>query len=405
MIKPIIHAAMFSSLVVLAACGGGGSAGSDNDAGTGSGGAKLVVGQSVAGPLDPIQTEVGTAVFDPLQSAVAGTALEPVVSCTNAIVNGDVVDIADTVLVALQAAAADPAGADPQALVESTRALAIHLTQLLEGMAGQAVDCTSDALDIQHLQNLVTTLQDTPFAPLATALAPVVQQIVEVVGAQGASSATLATIDNLIMQLSAALQQGLAQIPAGSTSTPIVGGALSTVSTALVDVHGLLNAALQRDAAATGTALQALVDHALVNLLTQVLPLQQIEAQGGQPGLISDRIVDAAAQLSTVIGNSVGKVLDPAFEVLLSSALAPVLDPVVNSVLPAVIEPIFDALDGLAGDGDNSGPLSGTVLAPVVNLLETILGGLFGQTGDGDDGSTACVFANFPLLSRLCPQS
>lgn len=413
MIKPFLHAAALGGLVVLAACGGGSGGGSGNSsgvgggndgAGTGTGDAPtLIVAKSIAGPLDPIQAQLNTAVFDPLQGAVAGTALEPVVLCTNAIVNGDVVDIADTVLASLQSAAANPASADPQALAESMRALAIHLTQLLEGMAGQAVDCTSDALDVQRLQNLVTVLQGTPFAPLGTALAPVIQQIIDVVGAQGKSSASLVAIDMLITQLSMALQQGFAQVPLGTMATPILGGALTTVSTALIDVHGVLDAALQRDATATSTALQALVDHTLVNLLTQVLPVQQIEAQGGQPGLISDQIATAAAQLSTVIGNSVGKIIDPAFDVLLSSALAPVLDPIVNNVLPAVVGPIFDALEGAVGGGDTSGPLSGTVLAPVVNLLETVLGGLGGQTAAGGEPAS-CVFASFPLLSRLCPK-
>lgn len=413
MIKHVFHAAALGGLVFLTGCGGGG--GGSSDSGTPSGIAipKTVVGAKVAGPLDTVQTQLTDGVFDPLQSAVDGTVLGAVVQCTDQLVNQDVIDIADTLLVALQQQAANPAGADPQALAGSLRALVVDLSQLLGSMAGEKVDCAVDILDVDRLQNLIAALEGTPLAPLAPLLQPVVTQIIEVVGADGTSPASLAQIRDLIANLSTALQQGIAQLPEGALDSPIVGGALTTLATAIGDTQALLDAALRRDNAATSAALQALVEHTLSNLLTRVVPLQAIEENGGQPGLLSDRIKDAVENLTTVIGNTTGHVIDPTFDALLSGALGPVLQPVIDTVLPAVLGPITDALDQLTGGEGNTGPLAGTVLAPVVNLVETVLGDLLGHVssgggtggtgGDTGGGSgSQCVFANRPLLAPLC---
>jgi hypothetical protein len=211
-------------------------------------------------------------------------------------------------------------------------------------------------------------------------------------------------------QLNTALQAALAQIPAQAYEAPVVGGALSTISTALNDTQALLNSALNYNAAGTSSALQTLLDHLLVNVTTQIIPLASLEEQAGQPGVISSQIAQASSQLATLIAGTVGRVLSPAFDTLLNGALSPILDPIENQVLPAILGPLTAALSGGASGG-TGGALGGTVLAPVVNLVQQVLGaltgGLGGGTGTGGTGTGTgtganCPFANFPLLSILC---
>ncbi len=413
MYKQTVLAAALGGLVLLAACGGGG--GSSDSGSTPSGGTDLS-GKTVAGPLDPVQTQLGSGVFDPLASSVTGTPLESVVACGEAIVNQDVLDIADTVLVALQTAAANPGASDPQALAGSLSALLIDLGGLIQAMAGHTTSCTTQTLSLSQLQNLLAALEGTPLEPLSTQLSPVIAQIAAALAASGGGTGSgqdmqLATLAALVSQLSDAMQAAMAQIPADAYAAPIVGTTLTTVATALTDLDALFSAVLSYHGAATGSALQTLIDHLLVNITTRIVPLQELEEQAGQSGAISGPIADAVAQLSAVIGASVGQVLTPTFDTLLGQALAPVLNPIENQVLPAIVGPLLDALAVNAGGTD--GPLQGTPLAPAVNVVNQVLGGLVGilgggtggtggGSGGGSGGAGTCAFANIPLLSILC---
>ncbi|MDB5968264.1 MAG: hypothetical protein JWQ90_714 [Hydrocarboniphaga sp.] len=397
--KRAIGAAALLGATLLTACGGGGSDSSTDPTPAST----TITGNKIAGPLDPVQTQLSTSVFIPLTSAVTGTPLQAVVQCSDAIVNGSALDIADTVLVALQAAAANPGSADPAALADSLRLMVVDLTGLLQGLAGQTSGCTTNTLSLAQLEAALHALDGTPLAPLSTQLEPVLAQIIATIGTgsgSGSGSGTtpsLATLATLVAQLNAAMQTAIAQIPASAYSAPIAGGALTTVATALSNLSTLLTAATNMDAAGASTALQALVTNAVTNLLTQVVPLTTLESQSGSDALTA-QIASVTAQLQSLLGGSVGT--SPASSVFgasLLSALTPLLSPI-ETLLPTITGPIMDALAGGTASGGTGGALAGTALAPVVNIVSTVLGTLAG----GTSGTGSCAFAGIPLLAILC---
>lgn len=129
----------------LAACGGGGSSGATADPGTPTSDPVA----RAAGPLDPVQTQLESAVLAPLASALAGTPLEGVVDCANELVNYKILDTVD-VLAGGLALSANPADLtsldqtlDPDLLTQRVRAIAFDTTQLLLSLNDQGSTCAS----------------------------------------------------------------------------------------------------------------------------------------------------------------------------------------------------------------------------------------------------------------------
>ncbi|MEW6167624.1 MAG: hypothetical protein AB1651_07995 [Pseudomonadota bacterium] len=399
MLKKCVYAAAVGGLVFLTGCSGGG--GSDSPEGPAPGGGDEVVVQRVEGPLDPVQDQVSAGIFTPLSATLADTPLESVVQCIDSAVTYDTLDIADTVLVSLQAAlrsgGGTPLDPDPEALAASLRALVADMARTLQALAGNTVACATGTFSLDELTG-ANPLAGSPLAALGTQLMPVFEQIIAQVGGSGAApdDLQLTTVAALIAQLNLALQSALAQIPQEAYDAPIVGAALTTLSSTLNDTSALLGAALAYDAAGTGAALQTLLGNTLVGLLTEVVPVHMLEDQAGQPGVISGPIEDAIAQFTATLGANLGQVLDPVMSQLLAGALEPVLDPIENLILPTLLGALADALAAGSG-GDSTGPLAGTPLAPVVNLVTDVLSSLLGGIGD-----STCRFAGLPLLSRLC---
>lgn len=398
MFKRCMYAVTIGSFILLAGCGGGGSDPSNN--GPRPGGGDIAV-QRVQGPLDPLQDQLSDAVFSPLGDTLAGTPLAGVIRCTDATVTYGTLDIADALLAALQSGAAAPTP-DPARLTAALQTLAVSLQGLLEALAGDAQACLTGSLPASSLGS--NPLAGTPLAPLGEQLAPILAQIAALGSGSsgtGGGGVQLNTLAQLFDQLHAALQLALAQIPAQAQAAPVVGGALDTLSTALDDTRSLVHAVIAYDSNATRTGLQHLLDHALVGLLTHVVPLRTIEEQAGQPGVISGRIESAAAQLATQVATVAGTVTAPVFAQLLAGALDPVLGPIENELLPTLLGALADALAS-GGLDDLSGIFAGTPLAPVVNLVDSLLGTLLGGL---PGGGTTCPFAGLPLLSLLCGQA
>lgn len=390
--------------LVLSACSGSGSSAGGNTPPPpdSSGNDNLVVAR-VAGPLDPVQDQVSTQVFAALAAAAAGSPLEAVIRCADETVTYNVLDIGDTVLTQLQASLLSgggvPMSPDPAALTAALGSLAANLTQLLESLAGLGQGCTANLLALDRIQAGANPLAGTPLAPLGAALMPVLAQIAAAVNHSdnAGTDLQLASVANLIGQLNIALQNGLAQVPPQAYEAPVAGAVLTTLSDALNDTSSLLGAVLVYDGAATGAQLQNLLENTLVNLLTGVVPVRDLENQAGQPGLISGQVEAAAAQLSALLGQVVGTVATPVLSNLLGSALSPVLDPIENELLPTLLGPLSDALAGV-GSGGSSNPL-----APVLGVVQTVIGTLVGGLGNGlGIGGGTCPFANLPLLSVLC---
>lgn len=125
----------------LAACGGGGGGSSGATADPGTPTSDPVA--RAAGPLDPVQTQLESAVLAPLASALAGTPLEGVVDCANELVNYKILDTVD-VLAGGLALSANPADLtsldqtlDPDLLTQRVRAIAFDTTQLLLSLNDQ----------------------------------------------------------------------------------------------------------------------------------------------------------------------------------------------------------------------------------------------------------------------------
>lgn len=398
MIKHTLGAAALCGTLLLAACGGGG--GSDSGTGTVPSQGTTVVGKSVAGPLDPVQTQISQSALVPLGSAVAGTPLEGVVACGGALVNQDVLDFADTVLVSLQTAAANPAASNPAALTDSLRLIVTDLTQLIQGLSGTAVTCATDTITLAQLEAALHLLDGTPLAPLGATLQPVLENIIATIGtgAPGSTSptASLSTVAGLVTQLNDAMQSALAQIPQDAYAAPVIGGVLTTLAASLNDTENLLTAALGGNPQTASTALQALVANTLNNVLTTIVPLQALEGQGGQTSGLTSLIGTNSSALAGLLGGSVGQTPQAGFPTQLNGALATLLGSF-NTLLPTILGPITDAI-GAGGTGTGSGPLAGTPFGSVLTSITTALTGLLGAAG----GGTTCAFATFPLLSTLC---
>jgi hypothetical protein len=408
MIQKSPIAAIIGAGLLLSACGGGGSSSGSGTPPqatpppTGSGSDSIVVAR-VAGPLDPVQDQVSGGVFGPLSEAAAGTPLEAVIQCADETVTYNVLDLGDSVLAQLQATLLSGGGTalnpDPSAMTAALGSLAANMTQLLESLAGLGEGCTANLLALDRIASGTNPLAGTPLEPLGAALTPVLGQIATAVNNANNSDQDLqlTTIATAISQLNLALQNGLAQVPAEAYEAPVAGAALTTLSTALNDTTALLEAVLAYDGAATGAGVQVLLENTLVNLLTGVVPVRDFEAQAGQPGLISSQIEAGAAQLSALLGQTVGTVTTPVLSNTLAGALDPLLDPIENELLPTLLGPLGEALAG-TGTGSASNPL-----APVLGIVETVIGTLVGGIGGGDPVPVEdCPFAGLPLLSVLC---
>lgn len=408
MFRKFMFAGVFGVAVVLTGCGGSGSAGTtDNSSTTGGtsiGGTSGGQAAAVAGPLDTVQTAASSAVFSPLEGATVNTPLQGLLACGDQVVNGNLLDTADSLINGLQNPSS-LASVTPAQVQAQLAALAQNLSAMLTSLAGQSA-CLSGSSGSTGVPT-TNPLAGTPLAPLGDALLPVLQQFQQQLGSgsSGGGSSNLATLASLFSQLDTAYQSGLGQLPTSATSAPIVGGLLTTTGTAISDEAALLNAAAANDPTAFDAAAQTFVDHYLVNTLTLIVPTSYIEGQSGQSGTITSPIVQAAAQLSAAFGQALANYSPQLLNVLNGSQLASVFSPVSTQFLPTILGPISGSLTGLGGTG-SSGSVTGTPLDAFLTPLITALNGLNGSTSSGTGSGTGttgtCVFASLPLLSTLC---
>jgi hypothetical protein len=385
MIKKLGIAALAAATIVLAACGGGG--GSDSPSSTSSGSSTSTTPQSVAGPLDTVQSTLSSTVLAPLESATANTALSGVLTCANSLVVSNVLDIADAVLNGLQ---------NPASLASTTPAqVQTQLNQLAQNLKGLLTALASQGSCQTATTGTGNPLAGTPLAALGDQLLPVLQQILSQTSSGNTNG--FASLAALVQQLDTALHTAIAQLPASATTAPIVGGTLTTLDAALSDTASLLTAVANNDSSGLKTAVQNLLDHLLVNVTTGIVPLTLIEAQAGKPGAISNTVKQAAATLSAAVATALSAGTTQLLAALNSSQLAPVVNPVVNGVLPALIAPLTKLLDSLgSASGTTTGGPTGTALDALLTPITTLLGSILG----GSSGT--CIFASLPIVSALC---
>lgn len=391
----------------LTACGGGGG----SDITGGGGGAAMAY--RVAGPLDAVQQPVSDQVFAQLIGATNGTPLSPVLVCANDAVTFDALDIADALAVALQTAAATQ---NPAALTgaadsasKSVNQLASDLQGLVNALSGSG-GCGSNGQP-SGSQIGTNPLAGTPLAPIGAALEPVLAQIKSAgIGGGSTPSLSLSQVASLIAQLNGAFQSGVAQIPAPAANAPVVGAVLQTIKQALADLSVTANAASGGSSAATKTAMQNLLDRALVNVLTQIVPLAMVETQAGKPGLLTTPISNGAAQVSQTLATGLGTVTDAVLKANLGSGTGALINPLDSDVLDTLLAQITSALNGVGGGGIPA--TTGTPLDPAINALTHLLGPVGGPgnpvtsllsqiLGVVQGGAGTCPLAGTPL-AVLC---
>lgn len=210
--------------------------------------------------------------------------------------------------------------------------------------------------------------------------------------------------------LSIAIGQGRAELEgAAGSEVPVIGGLLLTLETTLADAGVLLDAAGVYNGVATNAAVEALLENALGNVFTQVLPLEMIGDQVGQD--IAGPIRDGIAMGVSALGDGTEMIIDPLFTTVLDDAASPVLDPVeallgqllaaspvnLGQTLSGGIGQLVAALGSLTGGGLPSIPgLPGGGAGDVPSLpglpdaggnpLDALLGGLPGGLPDGLPG-------------------
>ncbi len=409
MLKLSIVAAVICGAAFISGCGGGTDKAVEPETsaeatsaalpGQDKSGDGVVAVRQIKGPLDGIQDQLSTSVFDPLVSTTSGTSLESLLHCADAIVTHNTLDIADSILVQLERNLPSP---DARQLTDMLGSVAVNLTQLLQALAGSGDGCRRNSATLDQIGFDESPLAGTPFEALGTKLGPLLARVAANVDRHDAPKAgdqplKLEQVAELMTHIDHAMQLGLQQVPLEARRTPIVGGVLNTVATALTDNSSLFSALLGNDAAAINESLQTQLEHTLVNALVQVLPVRAIETQAGQPDLIGLPIRISVANYGDLWAASLGTAATPAQAASLDSALASIFEPIESGLLPIVLVVLGDAMESSrSGASDSSLTPAGIPSGSLLDALGTAIGDLFAG------GDAECRFAALPLLSGLC---
>ena len=385
--------------LALTACGGSGSSSSSSGASNAPAQepARTSVSDGVNGPLDQVQTPVSDDIFGQIIAGAAGTPLQGSLDCVRQAVVIDTLDVLDSIALALS----DAGNTQDPAVFEAAAAnIEFSLGELANDLPGAlgvvtGADCNSSGGGSTG----GNPLAGTPLEPLGAALAPVLSQFPS--GGNTGQDADLYALAVLTSELATAFQSGVSQLPAEVQSAPFIGGALLTLNTALTDINSTMYWFSRYNGAAAATELEGALNRALVNTLTQLVPLTTLENQAGQPGVLSGPIASGINQLTSALGSNLLSTALPQLTSLLDNELAPILDPIENTVLPAILLAAFSGV----GEGQSGDPLS-LLLGPVTDglsgggsgtptgtPLDLLLGPIVAITG----GSTSCPFVGTPL--------
>lgn len=380
------------------------------------------VPEGVEGPLDQVQTPLHEQVFGQLTGAAAGTPLEGTLDCAGQAVVIDIIDVLDSIALALMegAESQDPTAAFDSAagnIQFSLEELANDLPGALTALAGDDCNHGEGAEDGEDgEEGSDNPLAGTPLAPLGDALAPVLSQFPTGGGEGGDADIDLQSLSALVHELAVAFHGGAQQIPAEALEAPIFGGLIHTLDVALMDLDTTVSHLAVYDGVTTAQDLENTLNHLLVNVLTQVVPITFFEEQAGQQGVISGPIVDGVNQLTVALGDNLLDAALPPLTDALDNQLNVLLDPIENQLLPAILGPITDGIAGFNGGGTGGGDAGGPtgtpldlILGPLTDALSGGAGGGEGPTGtpldlilgpimDAAGGAGAgCPFAGTPL--------
>jgi hypothetical protein len=185
-------------------------------------------------------------------------------------------------------------------------------------------------------------------------------------------------------------------VPAEARSAPVLGAVLDTLSTALDDLEVTTAVMGSYNGAQTADRLATLVDHLLVNVLTQVVPLTTIEDESGQGPIVSGQIITGVHTLTAALESGLASPLTSLFSVL-SGQMSSLSNPIDSDVLAPILAAISGALDGGAIDGNL---FAGTPLAVLGDLLTTVSGGVLGGLPGGATGTPLDLILQ-PILDAV----
>jgi hypothetical protein len=373
----------------LIACGGGSGGGSSSAASSKSG--------EVAGPLDALQVPRSEQVIGNIAALTTDTPLEPLLSCVDEAVVGDLLDVVDSLAVAAEEAVAsgDPtaafqlAAANIQAQVEQ---FVGNATQLVTSLAG-GEGCLGGGLPSGGLPTGGLPSTGTPLDSLTSILA----------GSAGgfAPGTDLPTLSANSTGLADQFNAAFANVPAELQGAPVVGGVLMLLSDAVNDLDSLLSALAGMQPAVAAAAAEELIANVLSNLLLGVVPVATLEGAAGQNGAVSGPVQAGIDQATAAIGDGLAAILDPLATVGGGGAGGPTGTP-----LDAILAPLTDVLNSgglpsLPGGGGSGGP-TGTpldaILAPLTDLIGS--GGLPSLPGASSTGTPLDALLE-PLLALL----
>ena len=292
----VLLSAVLGLSMGLTACGGssGGSNGSSGGTGGDTGGGATGF-SGVSGPLDALQEPISNDVLGQLAGAAAGTPLEGVIDCFDQAIVQDLLDVLDSILIGVQASTvglnqATAFDGITSSMQDAIGAFATDLPAVLTSLAGGS--CTGEGSDISGAGN---PLAGTPLEALGTSLAPVLSQVP---GSNG-EDADLTSLSAFVTQLNTAFQEGLALVPAEAMEAPVVGGVLATLGNLTNNLDGTIQEFGQYNGEGSALGVAITVNALLKDLLTQVVPLDFIEAQAGQGPIITGQIEPVIDQITT----------------------------------------------------------------------------------------------------------
>lgn len=369
MLRKISVATAVALSIGLSACGGGGGGASGD-----GGGSVTPSSASISGPLDTVQTDVSTTVISPLVDATSGTALEGVLLCANSIVTYNTLDIADAFANGL----ANPStlsSTTPAQAQAAVSALVSHLVGLLNSLAATAANTScSGTYAGSTIVPSNNPLTGTSLAALGTQLLPALTSAQQQLG--GSSTLSASQLASILASLSTALNAGMSSISGVTDNAPVLSGVLVAVQDSLAQLNTI---AAHASAGANGVVLagdlQNLAETVLNDLLTQVMPVSDLQslAGAGAPTDVLAELQAAVATLTASLGTNPTTALgsNP-----LSASGFSSLTPLVDSLSTELLS----SFSGVSG--------ASSALTLASTLVQTALGSLLSLSGSGSNTSS-----------------
>ncbi|SEQ84934.1 hypothetical protein SAMN04488038_111117 [Solimonas aquatica] len=372
MFKKLSLATAVALSVSLAACGGGGGGSSS---GSGSGGGNTTPSSaSITGPLDTVQTDVSNTVIAPLVDATSGTALEGVLLCANSIVTYNALDIADAFANGL---------ANPTTLTSTTpaqaqaalSALVSHLVGLLNSLAATSANtaCSGTATGSTTVPSN-NPLTGTSLAALGTQLLPVLTSAQQQLGGSSTLSAT--QLASILASISTAMNTAMTSISGATAGAPVLNGVLLAVKDSLAQLSTIAtHAASGANGVVLAGDLQNLAETLLNDLLTQVLPVADLQSLAG-----SGASTDVLAQLQAAVATLTATLGTNPTTALGSNPLGGVGFASLTSLLDTLVPELTSSFSGVSG--------ASSPLTLATTLVQTALASLLSLSGSGSNTSS-----------------